>query len=183
MKKQYLLILVAFSLTLGAVAQNTADSLPAKEVTWKIIRDSAYDIRYPANWTPDQTGTMGADFILFAPLESVSDSFKENINLQITDFGSPGVITPEAFAQAAGEQIVKMITKARIVQTQRKERDDSIYYEMEFTGVQGELDLHWKQQYWLKSQYAFILTFTAEESAYLRFLPLADKILGTFVLK
>ena len=69
-----------------------------------------------------------------------------------------------------------------MLSTQKKTRRGLWYYEIEFTGRQGQLSLHWKQQYWFKGPLVFILTFTAEEAAYSRSLPLAEQMLASFEL-
>ncbi|MCC6460179.1 MAG: hypothetical protein IT260_06895 [Saprospiraceae bacterium] len=168
-------------LFLGLVAFGQTDSTgTAGKKTWRKLAHTNFKIHYPVEWALDETGVMGTSFILFAPLDSDKDKFKENINLNMVNLGGTEVVTMEAFAKAAVDQIENYIEGAKVLGTQKKERRGLWYYEIEFTGKQGQLSLHWKQQYWFKGPLVFILTFTAEETAYGKSLPLAEKMLATF---
>lgn len=176
--KKLMIALCCQCLAVLAVAQSAADKPATTE--WRALTDSAFVMQYPQEWTVDRSGLMGARFILFAPQSSEADDFKENINLQITDLGAPGILTLDMFAEAAAEQINKYIEDAAIVRTEKKGAGDSEYMEVEFTGAQGERPLHWEQQYRIKGQFVYILTFTAQKDDFTSYKPLAEKIMGTF---
>lgn len=164
-------------------AQNPGSSSSPIKTEWLTFSEPAYQIKYPANWTLDRSGVMGSKFILFAPLESSTDPFKENVNLQITDLGAPNVITLDIFADAAKDQITKFITDAKILRSGRVGKGGAQeYYEIEFTGKQGTLSLHWNQRYLLRGRYVYILTCTAEVASYDAYQEMAKTILGSFAL-
>ncbi|MBL7776575.1 MAG: hypothetical protein JNK89_11270 [Saprospiraceae bacterium] len=167
-----------------AQAQNIKDSLQAKGIQWRMYREAGFQIGYPANWTRDLSGMMGASFILFAPQDSDTDAFKENVNLQVTDLGVQNVITLDVFAKAAEDQIEKMITASEIRRSAKVNTGNpqTEYYEIEFTGLQGKLNLHWIQHYRIKGRYAYILTFTAQSNKYDDYQALARSILKSFQL-
>lgn len=179
MKKLLLSITCLFPASL-ILAQEMTPTAPQRDADWVTLTDSAFTIQYPANWTVDKSGLMGAKFMLFAPLDDAGDNFKENINLQVTDLGAPDVVTLDVFADAATEQIKQFITEAKVVRAEKKGMGDAEYYEMEFTGTQGELLLHWEQHYRIRGQYAYILTFTASQESFDTYKVQAEKILGTF---
>jgi hypothetical protein len=55
------------------------------ESEWNSIDDSKYFINYPSDWELNNSGLMGTSFILFSPVSSSQDNFRENINLLVQD--------------------------------------------------------------------------------------------------
>jgi len=176
--KKLMIALCCQCLAALAIAQSTPDKPAASE--WRTLTDSAFVLQYPQEWTLDQSGLMGSRFMLFAPQGSETDDFKENINLQVTDLGAPGILTLDVFGEAAADQIKQYITDAAIVRSEKKGKGDSEFMEVEFTGAQGERPLHWEQQYRIKGQFVYILTFTAQKEDFPAYKALAEKIMGTF---
>ena len=179
--KKLLLSVLFLGPALCLLAQDTPAA--QKTVDWLTLNDSAYAIQYPGDWTVDRSGLMGAKFMLFAPLDSDTDVFKENINLQVTDLGAPDVVTLDVFAEAAAEQIKQYINDAEMVRSEKKGTGKAEYYEVEFTGSQGDLVLHWEQHYRIRDRYVYILTFTASKETFDAYKALAEKILGTFQIQ
>ena len=55
---------------------------------FKVHSENEYSIQYPENWELNESKAMGTNFILFSPLNSKKDQFKENVNLIIQDLNS-----------------------------------------------------------------------------------------------
>ena len=180
--KKLLLIALSIVVCTPVRAQTIKDSLQAKGISWKTYREAGYQVGYPSNWTRDLSGMMGATFILFSPQDSDNDTFKENVNLQITDLGVQGVINLDVFAKAAEDQIEKMITDADVKRSSKISNGQDEYYEIEFTGIQGKLSLHWIQHYRIRGRHAYILTFTSQRDRFDDYRDLAKQILRSFQL-
>ncbi len=181
--KKLLFLLLVLSLSVVATAQTVISPETGAKPVWATIADPEYVLRYPPNWTLDQTGLFGSSFFLYAPLEARNDAFRENFNLIINDLSEfPGIPLAEV-AEGAREQIVGMINDVTVLEF--KELSDGIetYYRVEYTGTQGKFKLHWRQHYWLQHNHFYVLTFTAEETDYERYLPFVEEVFGSFFLK
>jgi len=81
-------ILFSFSLlTLTVFGQTTLKDNGDKSTLngWKTLDQQDYSIQYPSTWELNQSKQMSTSFILFSPLESENDPFKENVNLLVQD--------------------------------------------------------------------------------------------------
>ncbi len=170
MKKLLLSNLFFSILTITLNAQN-----------WKTIETSTYRHECPNEWMIDESKQFGTEYIFFSPIENEHDNFSENFNLIIEDL-SKSKITLDEYASLSENQIKKLITQSNIISNQKKTDKKIPYYEIIYTGKQGQLKLKWKQRYWINHNKAYILTFTSEQDRYDIYITLADQIFETFVL-
>lgn len=181
--KKMLFLMLASGLNALAIAQTVIAPATDDKPVWATIADPEFTLRYPPNWTLDQTGLFGSNFFLYAPFETRNDTFRENFNLIINDLSEfPGIPLAEV-AEGARQQIVGMINDVKILEFKEVPDGFEKYYHIEYTGVQGKFKLHWRQHYWLVHNHFYVLTFTAEEPDYARYLPLAEAIFDSFFLK
>ena len=183
--QKLLVLLCALSLSAGANAQTTDNKTSTPITTtpaWARLTDSTYTLRFPPTWTADQSGVLGSRFFLFAPLDS-NDTFRENFNLIINDMSAYPKTTLEYMADGARQQVERMITGVSVQEFRIVHQDGGKYYVFEYSGKQGAIDLHWRQVYVLSNGRFYVLTFTAEEREYARYLPLAERIFASFTLK
>ena len=179
--------LLCFFCALGLLAAANAQTVIApadkEKPDWATIADQDFTLRYPADWTLDQSGLFGSNFFLYAPMDKGKDTFRENFNLMINDLSEfPGMTLAE-MADGARQQVVSMIDSVKILEFKEMEDGFDKYYWMEFSGKQNKFNLHWRQYYWLAHNHFYVLTFTAEEQQYARYLPIAEQVLGSFYLK
>jgi len=181
--KKLLFLLLASCLPVLATAQTVISAGAGEKPVWATIADPEFTLRYPPDWALDQTGLFGSSFFLYAPLEARNDTFRENFNLIINDLSEfPGISLAEV-AEGARQQIVGMINDAAILEFKEMPDGFDKYYQIEYTGTQGKFKLHWRQHYWLAHNHFYVLTFTAEETDYKRYLPLVEEVFGSFFLK
>lgn len=178
--KTYLVIFIALLpfLGYGQPPRSNANS----NTQWKTLSNNQYAIQYPANWELNQSGQMGSSFILFSPLESAQDSFKENINLIIQDLAGYNVDLNQ-YTQISEEQIKTMLQNASILESKRLKNTNGEYQKMVYTATQNNYRLKFLQYYWVAKQKAYILTFTAEQNKYDTYLNTAEKIFNSFKIK
>jgi serine/threonine-protein kinase len=162
---------------------DTGKPIPAAAPNWARLTDTTYTIRFPKNWTVDQSGLMGSRFFLFAPLDSANDVFRENFNLIVNEMGQYPNATLEFLADGARQQVESLIEGVHVEAFRLVHLDDKKYYSFEYTGKQGVFNLHWKQRYWLANNKFYVLTFTGEAQQYSSYAPLAERILSSFLFR
>jgi serine/threonine-protein kinase len=149
---------------------------------WKTFDQAAYTIQYPSTWELNQSEQMGTSFILFSPLESEKDQFKENVNLLIQDLAGYHVDLNE-YTEITEGQIKTMVTNAILSESVRVKNDKGEYHKLIYSGDQGIFHLTYEQYYWVMNDKAFILTFTCEQNKFVQMADTGEKILNSFKLK
>ena len=147
---------------------------------WNSIKTDKYSIDYPSDWEINEEGAMGTAFILFSPLKD-GNSFRENINLMIQDLTGFD-FDLDSYTELSESQVGQYIQNAKILKSERLQGAAGEYHMIEYTGTQQEFNLHWKQYYWYINDKAYLLTFTAEDTAYEEYISLANQIMNSFKL-
>lgn len=174
-----LTIISAFAIS-GYTMKNNTQHEATEE--WKTFVEDNYSIQYPTTWELNNSKQMGTSFILFSPLTSEKDQFKENVNLLIQDLKGYN-LDLDKYTAISEEQIKTMITDGKIVESKKMTSGTSAYQKIIYTGTQGIFKLEFEQYYWVEKDKAYILTFTCEESQFADFKPVGEKILNSFQLK
>jgi len=156
----------------------------AKKVAddWKTLNQTTYSIQYPSTWELNQSRERGTSFILFSPLESNEDKFKENVNLLVQDLTGHN-IDLNKYAEISEGQVKTMITNSTLIESKRIKNGSDEYHKMIYTGDQGVFHLKFEQYYWVANEKAYILTFTSEQDKFADFKEIGENILNTFRLK
>jgi hypothetical protein len=152
---------------------------------WKSYSDGEYTIEYPKSWTLDETGQMMTSFILFSPLESDYDLFKENVNFIVQDLAAYGManMTLSSYVQLSLSQMPNIIENFYLTSSKQKTENGKTFQEVIYTGTQMGYQLKWKQQIWLNNGKAYILTFTGEEMKYNETIKTGTKIMDSIKKK
>jgi hypothetical protein len=161
----------------GQTAENKTETLDG----WKSISENIYSIDYPDNWELNKSGQMGTSFMLFSPLSSEQDQFKENVNLLIQDL-TGHILDLDKYVEISEDQIKTMITDGEIIESKRITAKTLNYQKVIYTGKQGIYHLKFEQYYWVIGDKAFILTLTCEESQFDNYQGTGEKILNSFNL-
>lgn len=178
-------ILVSFLLlSIPVFGQTTIKSTGNKTTLndWKTLDQVAYSIQYPSTWELNQNEQMGTSFILFSPLESDKDQFKENVNLLIQDISKYHIDLSE-YTKISEGQIKTMVTNGTILESVRIKNDNGEYHKLIYSGDQGIFHLTFEQYYWVMNEKAFVLTFTCEQNKFAQKAETGEKILNSFKLK
>ncbi len=149
---------------------------------WQTLKAKDYSIKYPADWTADKTGQMGASFFLFSPLDSESDPFRENINLIVQDLSAYN-LDLNGFTALSESQIKTMVKNSSVIENLRVKTNGNEFHKIIYSGEQNDLLLTFEQYYWVKKKTAYILTLTCSEESFDRFKKTGEEILASFVLK
>ena len=151
----------------------------AQTEEWPTLSGINYSIDYPAQWQLDTSGQMGTKFLIFSPVSSTTDLFKENVNLIIQDFGGQTVSLDE-YVEYSRAQIAAMFTGFQWVEDEHIADSAPEYHKLVYAFKQGTYDLQVLQRCFIHEGAAYILTFTAEVDSYASFLTSAEKVLDTF---
>lgn len=146
---------------------------------WKTLEIKPFSIQYPSNWKPDDSGTNGTTFFLFSPFENTDDTFSENVNLLLQNLPDKKMDL-EGYVKLTNSQIKDNPYIQDIEIIENKTYDKNNYHQMIFKGTQNGNKFTYYQRYWVMDHIAIILTFTAQQNTYSKYLPIGEKILNTF---
>jgi len=149
---------------------------------WRTLEQSTYSVQYPSTWELNQSRQMGTTFVLFSPLESDKDTFKENVNLLIQDLRGQN-IDLNRYTEISEAQIKSMVANSSLIESKRIKNGDDEYHKLMYSGDQGSLQLLFEQYYWVINDKAFVLTYTSEKAKFADYRETGEQILNSFKLK
>lgn len=150
--------------------------------SWKSIIDSNYTIEYPNDWKLNNSGQLSTKFILYSPLTTDKDKFRENINLIVQDLTGYNM-TLDKYVEISKNQISMMITYGNIISNERVKKDKREYHKIIYSGKQGVFDLQFEQYFWVIENNAYVLSLTCEKSEFENYRSIGEKILNSFNIK
>jgi hypothetical protein len=148
---------------------------------WNTIKKDGYSIDYPKAWELNTSGQMGASFILFSPLSSQKDQFRENVNLIVQDLTGYN-LDLDKYVEISEGQIQTLITNGKIIESKRVKNQTLDYQKVIYIGKQGIYNLKFEQYYWVVGNKAYVLTLTCEETQFDNYKLTGEKILNSFKL-
>lgn len=171
--KKLLLIVPFFMFSLSANSQS--------ETEWLTYETAEFSVQYPEDWELNTSGIMGTSFFLFSPLTNPLDDFKDNISLikeDISDYD----YDLNLYVAAAKQQIQSLIKNGEVISEERKTINDVEYYEIVYSGTQGNYDLIMKQRYKIINKVSYILTFTTKTDVEASITSIGNQILNSVIL-
>lgn len=162
-----------------AVKQESSNTKAKTIDGWETLSEINYSIQYPSTWELNQSGQMGASFVLLSPLENNEDIFRENVNLIIQDLTGQS-IDLDKYSEISEGQVKTMITNSTLIESKRIKNENVEHHKLIYTGDQGILRLEFEQYFWIENNKAYILTLTCEQNKYSEFKDLGENILNTF---
>ncbi len=186
MRRLFTALLVAAALIMPAAAAAAppgADGKTAQAATL-VYRNADYGLeaRYPASWKAVE-GLMGTAVIFASPLESKEDKFSENVNIIVEDVSAQPGLTLGKYIERAKAKLAVFITEYSPKDSRDLILSGQPAKMIEYTGRQGVFDLHILQAVTLINGKAYVVTFTAEEANYERYLPDARRIIESIAIK
>jgi hypothetical protein len=178
-KLLFFFLLLAQALTAYGQISTQSNRINLK---WKLYESTKFSIRHPSNWELNLDRKMGETFILYSPIETSQDKFRENVNLFEENLLSSN-FSLDQYAQSSLIQIKNFITNFILIENKRMKRGPTEYHQLVYKGDQGILKLIFTQNIWIKGNKAHILTFTSEQSKYSKYKELGESTLNTFSLK
>ena len=146
---------------------------------WESLIENNFSITYPNNWELENPGQMGTNFILYSPIDSAKDNFRENINLLTQDLKGYN-LDLDQFITISIEQIKTILTEGEMLESTKSTSNSLDYQKLIYKGKQGIYNLKFQQYIWVVQDNAFILTLTCEEDQFDNYLLVGKKILNSF---
>jgi hypothetical protein len=146
---------------------------------WQTYTKGDYKIQYPGSWTLDTTQKLGVEFLLFAPKDSDSDQFHENINFIIQDLTGMN-LDLDKYTKISLEQLNKLATNCKIYESSTITTVNGSCQKLVFTATQGKFKLEFEQLYFIKNDKAYVLTLTTEQDKFEAYKINGEKIFNSF---
>lgn len=170
----------SFKILIGLLfAFNIISAQTSREI--KTYKNKNYSIDYFEPWELNNTGQNRTEFFFYTPLSDKNDRFNENINLLIQNQKGRN-ITLDEYVKISEDQISTVVVNGKVIKSERVLGKNYPYHKLEFSGSQGDFNLHFLQYYWLIDEQSYILTFTAESENYETYVKDAEIILQSFKL-
>lgn len=142
--------------------------------------DSGVSMQYPSDWTT-QNNVPGVTAAFLSPAESDSDAFRENVTLVVQDLGDADTGSIEEYADQTKQALEKMITDFKLINSETSAEDNG--FSLEYSGKQGQLDLHWQQAAFIDGGKAYVVTYTAEPDKVDKFQDTVAEMVDTLTYK
>jgi hypothetical protein len=185
MYKRIIVLLLSVTVAAAAAAAAPAGAgAKAAPGAFAVYGNPAYGMtaEYPAGWKADE-GAAGAVVVFYSPLEGSDDKFSENVNILVEDVSAHPGMTIRKYTETGIAQLASFFTDFRLVDNRRHTVDGRRARLIEYTCRQGEFQLHVLQAMTIADGKAYVLTFTAEEANYERYLPAARRIMESFKVR
>lgn len=143
-----------------------------------------FELMYPTTWIKKEAANL---VTFLAPTEGSMDMFQENVNVMIQDLSNQPM-TLDEFTNLSKNQVESLLGRSAILSLTNKtcfnqKCSEMIYVMRKDPSKLINLDLQIKQIWFIKSNKAYVLTYTAELIKFKSFLNYADKILNSFKMK
>lgn len=123
---------------------------------------------------------MGSAFLTLSPVNK-DDLFQENINIGIQDLSGLN-LTLKQFSDLSCAQLENIITDFQLIAKENAILANNKAEIIIFTGIQGKHRLTWLQVYTLYNEKAYIVTYTADNNDFDRYLPFAISVINSFTI-
>ena len=154
----------------------------AKE-KWFLLLAKEYSMEYPMSWQPDTLKIQKPiRFIVYAPVESNADRYRERILLE-TYTDTSGNASLASFAKKSEKIIRQQFRSVKILRLKAVQQGSKGYWEILFTGKLDSLELCGKQHIHRRGAASFHLSYLSERGHTELFQSNADRMLNTFTLR
>jgi hypothetical protein len=154
-------------------------SFSDEKTEWKQLIKNDYSISYPDDWSLDTTGKMGTSFYMLSPLQSETDTFRENISLVKEDLKGQKVDLP-TYIEASEQGLKTLITNYKVIESKAFKNEFSEYHQLIYTGNQGAYKIQFMQRFFIANGMAYVVTLTTEEGQFSTFQLAGEKIMDSF---
>lgn len=172
--KKWALLLTGFLAISAMVQAQSSNEL-------ETLKTEKFEISFPKSWELDQSGQMNTQFILFSPLSSSEDDFKENVNLLVQDISAYN-LDLEQLINVTLEQIKTMLDNGVVISNTLETGKEIPYQKLIYTAKQGEFDLKFEQYIWVIDSKAYILTLTCKTTEFDAYKAIGERILNSFTI-
>lgn len=170
MNKIHILLCALLLMSVVATAQQKTGMKP--------YSGDGFSLSYPAGWEINENGNMGAKVMIFSPLESQTDDFRENLNV-ISENLQGQSMTLEDYVNLSKKNIALLMTNGKIISSKKIRQDNRDMYIIDYSGDQGQFHLKFECLIWFNNGSAYVLTFCAKTTTYAKYLPQASQVISS----
>ncbi len=146
----------------------------------KTFETEDFSIRYPSDWTVDDSKVMGTEAIIYSPMDE-HDSFQENFNI-ITENLAGKNMDLATYSASSIASIEMMLEGYVLVSSETLSRDGITFQKTITKGIMYEIPMTFVQEYCInEDDVAYIMTFTYTDDQ--KYLDLASRMFNSFVIK
>jgi serine/threonine-protein kinase len=138
-------------------------------------------VKYPQSWQRQNIDNIFTkELVTFLSPQSGADNFQEKVTLSIEDYSGSLEQSKDDFTKE-----INQISAAEIIETSSTTFAFRPAFKIIYTGKDREnnLDLKNLQIWTLKANKAYIITYSAEQEDYDKFIPTVEEIIKTFEIK
>lgn len=138
-------------------------------------------IKYPQSWQRQNIDNIFTkELVTFLSPQSGADNFQEKVTLSVEDYSGSLEQSKEDFTKE-----INQISAAEIIETSSTTLAFKPAFKIIYTGKDREnnLDLKNLQIWTLKANKAYIITYSAEQEDYDKFIPVVEEMIKTFEIK
>lgn len=155
-----------------------AQPMPTQD--FKVYMNLQYGIwmKYPPTWEMFEDQGASAFMAYFqSPLESPSDTFRENVNLVVEPI--PPLATLELVVANTRELLLQQLGVTFVENATKDQLGGLPAYRSVYTGAMQDRALKWLQYSAVKGNRAYTLTYTAEPAKFEAFLVIVREMLAS----
>ncbi|MFY0546227.1 PsbP-related protein [Brevibacillus sp. H7] len=134
---------------------------------------------YPKEWSI-ATESLGAVAIFLSQKESESDGFQENVSIGLQDLENNEFKTLDQYVDSNIRGLEKFVTNYELVETKDLVISNIPAKQIIYTGDQGIYRIKFLQTYFIKDNVAYIISYTADQEKFDKYLKLAENVITSF---
>ena len=142
-----------------------------------IISTSRYELQIPTSWTLDDKN-LSAEVIAISP----NANQRESINVSTENLRGSGM-TLDEYAELSLPALEGSIGEFKLITNEVYGNGKERRHSRVFTGVINKIPFHYHQIYYVQNDDAYILTYTCDESYFIKGKPEIEEIISSFKLK
>lgn len=167
------------AILVGSCGSNSGSTDSEKDLI-KVER-ADYTLSFSKEWESAPNKNPAIDLLITAQPDSKTDRFSENINVLIQEVGD--TMDLQQFGELTKAQLGSMVPGSELTNSKVSKKNGMDCLQMGYKAPMNGLKLQFLQDVYIKNGKVYILTFTAEQSSYIAYKSMAQKVLNTFKLK
>ncbi len=160
--------------TKNKVLFNKGDSID----DFRVYDNDEFIILYPDYWDFKEN-FQGADVVFIAPLTNIYDSFSENLNVIIQDFGNEKWNLDKYTAYSI-HQITAFSDNGIVLESKPITLSNQEGHHLLYIYKNGSIIIKSKAVYTIENNKAYLITYTAEEKEYDNYIDDINKMIESF---
>lgn len=137
------------------------------------------EINYPMDWDIMEN-YMGTVAIFLSPQENPNDDFRDNANIVVQDLSGMSMDL-EQYNSLSMTQLQQLITKFKVIEPISITMLAGIpACRIKYQGKQGKLKLQWYSIWTIMDNAAYVVTCTAKQDSYNKYLPIFNEMISSF---